>query len=341
MHAAIVTIKNDLHALAVSTAFKNRYGFRCDVIEADCLADTGGLNWSPDDPNAPGVLPNRDGSSVHVASLDVVWWRRFFYNQIALPADVSDPTAIDVITGDCRVSAMGVMLSDFRGAWVSHPDATRRAENKLVQLRAALSAGFRIPKTLVSQNPDRIREFTAAVGGRVVVKSLTNTNHAALTAAVVDSEALRSDRALRLSPAIYQELIPGTRHLRVHGFGDEFHAALITCEQLDWRYHLADATVEEYELPSTVQAALSKVMQTLELRMGVFDLKMTPSGEIVWLEVNPQGQFLFIEGLSQMGITNWLVDFLVREARAQAAAPTTRSKLRTASCQNHALEVAI
>jgi hypothetical protein len=317
MHAAIVTIKNDLHAFAVSKAMENRHGWKCDVIEADCLADTGGLNWSPDDATAPGVLPNRDGGSVPVSTLDVVWWRRFFYNQIALPADVSDPTAIDVITGDCRLSAMGVMLSDFRGAWVSHPDATRRAENKLVQLRAARAAGFRIPKTLVSQNPDRIREFAAALGGRIVVKSLTNTNHAALTAAVADIESLRSDRPLRLSPAIYQELIPGKRHLRVHGFGNEFHAALITCEELDWRYHLADATIEQYALPPHIQSALSKVMQTLELRMGVFDLKMTPCGEIVWLEVNPQGQFLFIEGLSQMGITNSLVDFLVREAVSQ------------------------
>jgi hypothetical protein len=316
MHAAIMTIRDDLHALAVRKAFENRHGWKCDVIEADCLADTGGLNWSPDDPNAPGVLPNREGDSVEVGRLDVVWWRRFFHNQIVLPADVSDPTAVDVITGDCRVSAMGVMLSDFRGAWVSHPDATRRAENKLVQLRAARGAGFRIPKTLVSQNSERIREFAAAQGGRVVVKSLTNTSHAALTAAVIDEEVLRSDRALRLCPAIYQELIPGTRHLRVHGFGNEYHAALITCEQLDWRYHLANATIEEYALPSAIQTALSKVMQTLDLRMGVFDLKMTPSGEIIWLEVNPQGQFLFIEGLSDMGITNSLVDFLVREARS-------------------------
>jgi hypothetical protein len=319
MHAAIVTIRNDLHALAVSKSLEDRHGVKCDVIEADSLADTGALDWSPEDPNA-GVLPNRNGGLVSIGSLDLVWWRRFFYDQIVLPADVSDPTAIDVITGDCRVSAMGVMLSDFRGAWVSHPDATRRAENKLVQLRAARGAGFRIPKTLVSQNPTRIREFAASQGGKIVVKSLTNTNHAALTAAVVTEEVLSVDRALRLSPAIYQELIPGTRHLRVHGFGDEFHAALITCEQLDWRYHLADATIEEYTLPQSVRSALSKVLRTLGLRMGIFDLKITASGELVWLEVNPQGQFLFIEGLSDMALTNRLADFLVREAGSHSRA---------------------
>jgi hypothetical protein len=316
MHAAIVTIKNDLHALAVQKAFGKRDGWTCDVIEADCLADTGGLSWSPEETIARGVLPSRDGDLINVGEVDVVWWRRYFYNEITLPADVSDPTSIDVITADCRVSAMGVLLCDFQGAWVSHPEATRRSENKLVQLRAARAAGFRIPKTLVSQNPALIRNFAAALGGRVVVKSLANTNHAALTATVVDSEVLSSDRALRLSPAVYQELIPGTRHLRVHGFGEEFHAALITCEHLDWRYHLADATVERYALPSNTQAALSNVMQTLQLRMGVFDLKIIPSGEIVWLEVNPQGQFLFIEGLADMALTDCFVDFLIREAHS-------------------------
>ena len=316
MHAAIITIKDDLHALAVAEAFAERHGCKCDVIESDNLADTGGLNWSPDDARIPAVLPNREGDPVHVGSLDVVWWRRSYIGKAIIPADVSEPSAIDVISGDCRVSVMGLMLNEFRGAWVSHPDATRRAENKLLQLRAAHSAGLRIPKTLVSQNPTQIREFASALGGEVVVKSLTNSKHAALTAAVVDAELLSSDRALRLCPAIYQELIPGTRHLRVHGFGERFHAALITCEQLDWRYNLADATVEPYALPAHVQAALSAVLRQLGLRKGIFDLKLTPSGEFVWLEVNPQGQFLFIEGLTDMPLTNHVADFLVQEEHA-------------------------
>jgi hypothetical protein len=60
-------------------------------------------------------------------------------------------------------------------------------------------------------------------------------------------------------------------------------------------------------------------MRTLDLRMGVFDLKLTPGGELVWLEINPQGQFLFIEGLSELKLTDLLADFLAREARTAAA----------------------
>lgn len=140
---------------------------------------------------------------------------------------MSDAAAIDIITNDCRASLMGILLNEFHGAWVNHPDANRNAENKLVQLRAARHAGFQVPQTLVSQHPQHIRRFCAALGNRVIVKSLSGTKKAALTTGIVTDKLLASDRALRLSPAIYQEIVPGNTHLRVHGFGDEFHAVHI------------------------------------------------------------------------------------------------------------------
>ena len=48
--------------------------------------------------------------------------------------------------------------------------------------------------------------------------------------------------------------------------------------------------------------------------MGVADLKLTPEGHPVWLELNPQGQFLFIEGMTRMDLTGPFCDFLREEA---------------------------
>ena len=50
--------------------------------------------------------------------------------------------------------------------------------------------------------------------------------------------------------------------------------------------------------------------------MGVVDLKMLPSGECVWFEVNPQGQFLFLEGLANMPLSNEFADYLLRTANS-------------------------
>ena len=297
LRAAIVTVEQDLHAFAVKQALEERHGVECAIIESDALADSAGLSWSEGPQTFTATLPAREGREVEVGALDVLWWRRF--DGVAkIPADVSDPAAIDVITNDCRATLMGILLTEFHGAWVSHPDANRNAEMKLVQLRAARQAGFRVPQTLVSQHSEHIRRFCAALGNRVIVKSLTGTKKAALTTGIINDELLASDRTLRLSPAIYQELVPGSAHLRVQGFGDVFHAVRISCDHLDWRFKLNESKVEPYVLPAAMQQRLRKVLRSLGLRMGIFDLKLAPDGELVWLEVNPQGQFLFVACLS-------------------------------------------
>ncbi len=47
--------------------------------------------------------------------------------------------------------------------------------------------------------------------------------------------------------------------------------------------------------------------------MGVFDLKVAPDGEPVWLEINPQGQFLFVEGMCGLPLTAAFCRFLASE----------------------------
>lgn len=68
---------------------------------------------------------------------------------------------------------------------------------------------------------------------------------------------------------------------------------------MDWRYPL-DAKVEPYKLDKDTVEGLGTMMNRLGLRMGIFDMKITPRGELFWLEVNPQGQFLFLEGLGEI-----------------------------------------
>jgi glutathione synthase/RimK-type ligase-like ATP-grasp enzyme len=78
---------------------------------------------------------------------------------------LADPAHVQVVNQSCTSTLLGTMLNHFTGTWVSHPEATRRAESKLVQLRAAAAAGFRAPRTLVSQDPAEIRRFCALLDG--------------------------------------------------------------------------------------------------------------------------------------------------------------------------------
>jgi glutathione synthase/RimK-type ligase-like ATP-grasp enzyme len=192
-------------------------------------------------------------------------------------------------------------------------------ENKLVQLAAARAAGFRVPRTLVSHDPDQIRRFCAELEGRAVLKVVRGTVRSQLFTLVVTPEHLADDDALRLCPTIFQEYVPGSRHIRALCCGDEVHAATIESADLDWRQDLR-VPMAPYEVDPPTRRRLARLLELLGLRMGVADIKIDDAGDLVCLELNPQGQFLWVEGLTGMDLTSAFCGFLRREALAAARA---------------------
>jgi hypothetical protein len=133
------------------------------------------------------------------------------------------------------------------------------AENKLIQLEAATGEGLRVPRTLVSQDLLDVRRFCRELDHRVVVKTVAGTPKTPIMAGRVTEEMLRSDDAISVSPAIYQELILGRRHLRICCFGERIYGAVLETDRLDWRYPL-DAKVEPHEVHGSIVAALRRVL---------------------------------------------------------------------------------
>jgi hypothetical protein len=312
---AIVTLAGDIHAYLVQEAMARSYGVDVAIVAADRIPAAGGLTWHDED--GPCTLPTEDGSMVEASELRLIWWRRC-RGAVEVPDTVTAPAMRELVAKDSLSALRGVLLSGFTGTWLSDPLATERAQNKLLQLRVARAAGLRVPRTLVSSDPDRIREFTREQGGTVIAKTLTGVLGLGLEAGRVRLDSLTDDDELRLSPTIYQEEIAGESHLRVMLFGDRVHAARISSAALDWRL-ASDMRVEPIELDQMLADMLRAVVSRLGLRMGVFDLKLTPEGRPVFLEVNPQGQFLFVEGMSDMPLTSAFARFAADELALVAA----------------------
>jgi hypothetical protein len=70
---------------------------------------------------------------------------------------------------------------------------------------------------------------------------------------------------------------------------------------------------------------LRAILHELGLAMGIFDVKLTDDGEPVFLEVNAQGQFLFVEGLCGIPLADIFADFL----HDQAIGDLTARQVRT------------
>ncbi|HLO96319.1 MAG TPA: hypothetical protein VK195_18575 [Burkholderiaceae bacterium] len=247
-----------------------------------------------------------------------IWYRRLRIP--AQPAQMQDGV-YEFCLQETRSALLG-SISSLPGRWMSRPSDVWRAELKPYQLAVAQGMGFRVPRTKITNDPLAIRSAFETFGPMVVKACRSGY-------AVVDGEerAIYTSRLLkehleyideaRLSPAIYQEQIPKRYDIRATIVGNMVFAAAIDSQSdveaaVDWR-HTADPDLPHYpiELPDSVTTKLLQLMDHLGLTFGAADLVLTPNGDYVFIEVNPSGQWLWIDDKLQLGITDAIVSWLI------------------------------
>jgi glutathione synthase/RimK-type ligase-like ATP-grasp enzyme len=189
---------------------------------------------------------------------------------------------------------------------------------KTHNLGAAAACGLRVPRTLVTSSPRAARAFVDAVGvGRVVAKAFSATEACWRETRLVSGGELDLLDTVRYAPVIFQQYVPAEVDLRVTVVGGRVFPAAVHSTELDYpvdfRLELDRVRITPATLPAGVRAGLLRLMRRLGLVYGAVDLRRTPAGEHVYLEVNPAGQWLFVEERTGQPVTATL-------ARALAAA---------------------
>src|SRR5205814_484076 len=108
--------------------------------------------------------------------------------------------------------------------------------------------------------------------------------------------------------------------LRVTVVGARVFAAKIDSQanadaKLDWRRSLHDVAYEAVALPEEIETRIQAFMRFFGLVYGAFDFIVTPQGGYVFLEVNPSGQYMWLECATGLGITAALADALIAPCR--------------------------
>lgn len=235
---------------------------------------------------------------------DVVWrWR---YPRPTLDAARLHPDDVAAARDECDALLDALLaLAGAHARQVNPPAAALAAENKLLQLRLAVAHGLRIPGTLVSNDPDAIHAFLGR-HAPAIHKSLRP--HAWDEAGrFIDSFSARVSLAdlppaplLQACPGIFQAFVPKAREIRVVVCGGLCLAIALASDDphgsADWRADpAAHGRWRAHALPPAVESSLLRLMAALGLCFGSIDLVQTPDGEYVFLEVNQQGQFLWVE----------------------------------------------
>lgn len=119
------------------------------------------------------------------------------------------------------------------------------------------------------------------------------------------------------APVIYQPNVPKLFDVRVTIVGEEIFAAAIDSQveptaRTDWRQTAHDLKHERHSLPIEVERGCLRLMRELGLVFGALDFVLTPDGRYVFLEINPNGQWLWIEDKLGFPITRQVAAWLMR-----------------------------
>jgi glutathione synthase/RimK-type ligase-like ATP-grasp enzyme len=204
----------------------------------------------------------------------------------------------------------------------------RQGECKQLQLELARAVGLELPRTLVTNEPDSVRAFFEQCGGRVMTKMMASFavyeggQEQVVFTNPLSAADLEDLEGLRLCPMTFQERVEKARELRVTIVGERVFSAAIDSNAMersrtDWRRE-GMAMIDRWqtcELPAEVERKLLALMDALGLNYGAADLIETPDGRLVFLEVNPAGEYFWLERLNGLPISDALADVLLGQAK--------------------------
>lgn len=233
-----------------------------------------------------------------------VWWR--LKPGLLVPtATVSQYYDYQFNMGEWRhiFDFVGMRLERIHN--VNNGDAARRAANKLHQLDCARRCGLNIPRTLVSNSEAEVLSFVASGdSGKFIFKTLNaymNPDGRMTYTTIVDAGTIMGNAAsLAQCGGLFQQMIEKSHELRVTIVGSEIFSARINSQDegstsVDWRADIFADIYEPHSLSPNLAERLLSLHRLLGLSYGAYDLIVTHDGEAVFLEVNPAGQWLWIE----------------------------------------------
>lgn len=181
--------------------------------------------------------------------------------------------------------------------------------SKPYQTQLIQSYGFRVPETLITNDPELAREFRAR-HGRVIFKSISGVRSIVRT---LEDDDLKRLNLIRLCPTQFQAFVPGT-NLRVHTIGEEVFATAVSTDATDYRYahrQIGDpAELRAVELSDWLAAKCVALARGLGLDFAGIDLKVTPDDQIYCFEVNPSPAFSYYEGNTGQPISRAVARYL-------------------------------
>lgn len=268
-------------------------------------------------------LHDAEWGNADLCQVRSVWWRR--PQPFDIPQEITHSPYRMFATAEAR-EVFGGLSGLLDALWINVPERDDLAHRKVFQLRMAERLGLALPDTLVTTSPEAAREFIKRRGGaNTVFKAFSGTPDAWRETRLIGEAELAQLDAVRFAPVIFQAYVPGV-DVRVTVIGEHIFAADIDIGAgeypVDFRMNYESIRMRPVTLPDSVQSDVRALMASFGLVYGAIDFRRTPGGQYVFLEINPAGQWLFVEQQTGQPITDAVADALVALDRRSPGACT-------------------
>lgn len=264
-----------------------------------------------------------DDTAIDLASVNAVWYRR--PEAPVAHAAVTDRVARGFVEKECSLFVHDLWSSlDVR--WLpGAPHVVRHAEQKLMQLKVAGQIGFELPPTLSTNSPADVVEFYRRHEGNIISKQAAKAFFDTVGHSLIRYTELVSTRdiahagSIAYCPMIFQAYVPKQFELRItvvgkQVFAAEIHSQTTNHTRYDWRRYDHGVTPHRaHRLPAEIERKCVRLVEKLGLRYGAIDMVFTPDGRYVFIEINPNGQYLWIEHEAGLPISDAICDQLMAE----------------------------
>ena len=265
------------------------------------------------------------GSNIDLdlSTIDAIWYRRLRVGK-QIPKDM-DTQLYKASYEESKRTYMG-MLGSMQKFILDPFQKVRHTENKQWQLQLAASLGIEIPKTIFTNDAEAVKQFYHTVKAPLITKMQHSfaVYEDGLENVVFTNEITEKDldnlEGLDICPMTFQEKIEKKVELRITIVGSKVFAAAVDSSssqltETDWRRDglgLVDQR-KTYELPYDQKEKLLALMDKLGLNYGAADVIVTPDDRYVFLEVNPSGEFFWLDRLFDGQISEALADVLLNK----------------------------
>lgn len=209
--------------------------------------------------------------------------------------------------------------------WLNHPLQNFKASHKIEQLTSARECGLAVPSWIVTTIPKEAESFLNANGQDLIAKPLASgfierdqpKEDTLIYTRSIDQSHMPLFNRLPGCPVLFQERVNKEADVRVIVVDNRMIAVSMIAKDGDGmqrldirRDNMQEVQYSQIPVPHKVAESISRLMYAYGIRFAAIDFAIDAHGKWIFFEVNPNGQWAWLDLVGVSDIAQLFIDTL-------------------------------